>query len=884
MSHVNKVHLEFALDLLRRTTLNSPTKSVVICPVTIANSLAILSYGCRGKTADKLQKALGYVEDDYYFYHYFSGIAKVLCDGSVENMLKIANRLYVPKEFDVMESFQNFVTEKYSNQAHLIDLDSLDEATLKLLNHTSMTLINAVHFEGLWHVYFDASETKKELFHVSKTLSRELSSTMSARLQESDLLVERNKRGRATVYSQLEEFPDEEDFNRWFLGEKSKWKIQRSRNYEKHRADDYLCRYGQMTNYQCKVKLRVLYPQNSLKTTKFLEEDKELMRQNLGSTALNLQRKIQDTHRNERDSLPPSIKQIQNFKCRQNKSQAIVSLEQLKAYAIRNAAVPEEDENKTFVCGFASSVISEKIVFCLTWTTVKLRRFQQQSKMIQVDATYKLSWHGFPVLVCGFSDSSQHFCGTFLALSSNENTWCYERFFVAVSSCTYVPELLMGDGDKTISAAAVNFWGSIKRAMCFAHVKMNLTKKLRPKTWTTLFKLFPRTLLFYNSLLLQMNLTEREWQTRYAGQYRILEVCAYFSKEWIDSPLNGWFEGFSPYASTNNGLESKNGLLKKITFRKKLSVNDFLLMVEKTMNLWSVQPENQVPSILPSISPSLYQEAYRLKQENRSVLDVLVDGVKIQCHIIPSSSAINLDKNILGQMYNELQAISFIDWKRYKLILKSLRIIRPSSIWPSYEVTMMHKNFTFEYYEDELLQRVNLYCKDEELKMYILLPKQPEKLSEIIQQMSSERFRNIVRPNRPPIYHIDHDHLDFVDLKLPKFSIDSTHDLLPILQQIPTYRTCIEQVSTKSADFNGLTSSPNELCLGQMVQRAVIEICEEECQEKGTWTIPLTRVKTRGDARPPQHHNFHANHPFIFFLADNNYHIFMSGVVGDDQH
>uniref|UniRef100_A0A915DEB5 Protein kinase domain-containing protein n=1 Tax=Ditylenchus dipsaci TaxID=166011 RepID=A0A915DEB5_9BILA len=233
---------------------------------------------------------------------------------------------------------------------------------------------------------------------------------MSARLQERDLLVDRNKRGRATVYSQLEEFPDEEDFNRWFSGEKSKWKIQRSRNYEKHRADDYLCRYGQMTNYQCKVKLRVLYPQNSLKVIveessvthdhkpirrpNFLEEDRELMRQNLGSTALNLQRKIQ----------------IENFKCRQNKSEAIVSLEQLKAYAIRNAAVPEEDENKTFVCGFASSVISEKIVFCLTWTTVKLRRFQQQSKMIQVDATYKLNWHGFPVLVCRFSDSSQHFC------------------------------------------------------------------------------------------------------------------------------------------------------------------------------------------------------------------------------------------------------------------------------------------------------------------------------------------------------------------------------------------------------------------------------------------------------------------------------------------
>uniref|UniRef100_A0A915DGZ6 Uncharacterized protein n=1 Tax=Ditylenchus dipsaci TaxID=166011 RepID=A0A915DGZ6_9BILA len=174
---------------------------------------------------------------------------------------------------------------------------------------------------------------------------------MSARLQESDLLVERNKRGRATVYSQLEEFPDEEDFNRCFWARKANGKCkQRSRNYEKHRADDYLCRYGQMTNYQCKVKLRVLYPQNSLKV--IVEESIKKTRidaTKFGFNSSELQRKIQDTHRNERDSLPPLIKQIQNFKCRQNKSEAIVSLEQLKAYAIRNAAVPEEDENKIFV-------------------------------------------------------------------------------------------------------------------------------------------------------------------------------------------------------------------------------------------------------------------------------------------------------------------------------------------------------------------------------------------------------------------------------------------------------------------------------------------------------------------------------------------------------
>uniref|UniRef100_A0A915DMJ2 Transposase n=1 Tax=Ditylenchus dipsaci TaxID=166011 RepID=A0A915DMJ2_9BILA len=42
----------------------------------------------------------------------------------------------------------------------------------------------------------------------------------------------------------------------------------------------------------------------------------------------------------------------------------------------------------------------------------------------------------------------------------------------------------MGDGDTTISAAAKNVWMLIKRAMCYAHVKMNLKKKLQPKVMT----------------------------------------------------------------------------------------------------------------------------------------------------------------------------------------------------------------------------------------------------------------------------------------------------------------------------------------------------------------------------------------------------------------
>ena len=97
--------------------------------------------------------------------------------------------------------------------------------------------------------------------------------------------------------------------------------------------------------------------------------------------------------------MPPSIKQIKNFKYREKKEGTIFSVAQLKAFAEKNSTIHGDDDNKAFVCGFASSVIDEKQVFCLTWTTKKLKRMQQQSKMIQVDATYKLNWHGFPVLV-----------------------------------------------------------------------------------------------------------------------------------------------------------------------------------------------------------------------------------------------------------------------------------------------------------------------------------------------------------------------------------------------------------------------------------------------------------------------------------------------------
>uniref|UniRef100_A0A915D9S8 Uncharacterized protein n=1 Tax=Ditylenchus dipsaci TaxID=166011 RepID=A0A915D9S8_9BILA len=37
-----------------------------------------------------------------------------------------------------------------------------------------------------------------------------------------------------------------------------------------------------------------------------------------------------------------------------------------------------------------------------------------------------------------------------------------------------------------------------------------------------------------------------DWRTRFANEPAALSFVEYFEKTWIHSPLNGWYEGFSP--------------------------------------------------------------------------------------------------------------------------------------------------------------------------------------------------------------------------------------------------------------------------------------------------------------------------------------------------
>jgi hypothetical protein len=101
----------------------------------------------------------------------------------------------------------------------------------------------------------------------------------------------------------------------------------------------------------------------------------------------------------------PRLKQVQNFISyeRRKIGQAEpVTIENVQCYADEHKELPG-DENKAFVVDFKRDIervgCKEEQRFVLVWSTKKLMRLQRHSRSIQLDGTYKLLWHGFPVLV-----------------------------------------------------------------------------------------------------------------------------------------------------------------------------------------------------------------------------------------------------------------------------------------------------------------------------------------------------------------------------------------------------------------------------------------------------------------------------------------------------
>jgi len=82
-----------------------------------------------------------------------------------------------------------------------------------------------------------------------------------------------------------------------------------------------------------------------------------------------------------------------------------------------------EDENEAFIVDYEikDDEGEKNVRFHCTWTTKKMRR-RINPVLAQGDATYRLNWMGFPVLVSGTSTTTGKFFPWAITLTTNENS------------------------------------------------------------------------------------------------------------------------------------------------------------------------------------------------------------------------------------------------------------------------------------------------------------------------------------------------------------------------------------------------------------------------------------------------------------------------------
>jgi serpin B len=115
-----------------------------------------------------------------------------------------------------------------------------------------------------------------------------------------------------------------------------------------------------------------------------------------------------------------------------------------------------------------------------------------------------------------------------------------------------------------------------------------------------------------------------------------------------------------------------------------------------------------------------------------------------------------------------------------------------------------------------------------------------------------------------------------VELSLPKFKLESTLELIPVLTELGIKDIFDAEV----ANFSGITNDLLGLYVGEIIQKAVIEVNEE-----GTEALAATVVQFRTKGGGPL--RFIANRPFMFFLMSkyekNKNLILFSGTVNNPK-
>lgn len=325
--------------------------------------------------------------------------------------------------------------------------------------------------------------------------------------------------------------------------------------------------------------------------------------------------------------------------------------------------------DEAFVLSHEIITTKEKQGFHFTVTTPNLLKKLSKMKTICIDATYKLNWMGFPLVVLGTVDRKKHFHPMLYGCTSHETTDDYIFVFnsIKIGAATYFPsnnfspKTLIADGADQIRSAYYKVFECAERdIMCFAHVVRNIRKRpFAAKLNKALIiddirrmQLAPSPSAF--GVMSKLFITK--WQDIEPN------FVSYFQQQWLGTHVN-WYEGEAHYTpSTNNALESHNSVIKKkITFRRRLPLEEFLpAMLKMTTDISKQLSEGiRIVASEPDISRDVMMRAAHMNNNGFQAFKATTKSNRV-FYVLPAKKCANENSN-----YKYYQSLVKREWTSF---------------------------------------------------------------------------------------------------------------------------------------------------------------------------------------------------------------------------
>ena len=163
----------------------------------------------------------------------------------------------------------------------------------------------------------------------------------------------------------------------------------------------------------------------------------------------------------------------------------------------------------------------------------------------------------------------------------------------------------------------------------------------------------------------------------------------------------------------------------------------------------------------------------------------------------------------------------------------------------------MNSEGALNYAETDLAKMIRLPYKGGKQSMVIVLPNKTDDLAKVEESMNASSFQNIMYAYQPEVI-----------LALPKFKMT-----LPLNLNNNLMNLGMKEAFAQGADFSKMTPS-NDLWISSVVHKAFIEI-DEEGTEAAAATAVIMTIESVGPHDPPKPKEFIADHPFLFYIIDD---------------